>query len=262
VSSKTVQALLVLGLIAALLFGFFMLSQRQSAINERNFAVAAVANAELQRDAAATQAIAASTRQANAENDRATALAQVSTANAAQAAAEENQKTAVAQANQAATVLVDAAASQETAVAQAQATLLATLVLQPDAGDGAALVPPSATVQNSPVTLELSPVVVANHVDRNGCAIDETSVVSPDTSSFYVVTRGNIPRGTTVFVRLYRDNQPIEDLPMITADQDYRDTCVPFVFQVDDATSFDSGGYRAEYIINGNRANAIDFTIR
>jgi hypothetical protein len=262
VSSKTVQGLLVLGLIAALLFGFFMLSQRQTAIIERNVAVDAAANAELQRDAAATQVIAASTGQANAENDRATALAQVSTANAAQAASEEHQKTAVAQANQAATMLADTAANQETAVAQAQATLLATLVLQSDAGDGAALVPPSPTVQNSAVTLRLSPVVVANRVDQNGCAIDETSVISADSPSFYVVTRGDIPRGTTVFVRLYLDNQPIEDLPAITADQDYRDTCVPFVFQVDDATSFDPGAYRAEYIINGNRANAVDLTIR
>jgi cell division septation protein DedD len=111
--------------------------------------------------------------------------------------------------------------------------------------------------------IQLGDVVVTDRVDQNGCATSSTDSVPSTSDSFYVVAQeADVPQGTNVFVRLYRDNQPVEDLPPITADQDYQNTCIPFVFEVDDANGFDRGNYTAEFIINGNRADSVDFTIQ
>jgi hypothetical protein len=116
----------------------------------------------------------------------------------------------------------------------------------------------SQTVDES---IDLGRVVSASSIDRDGCATDTTASFET-TEPVYVVAEGRVvPRGTSVFVRLYHEGQPIEDAPEITADQDYNNTCINFIFEPESST-FDPGSYEAEFIINGNPADSVSFEIR
>jgi len=130
------------------------------------------------------------------------------------------------------------------------------------------------TVDNTPINdndnagsqtvdenIELGRVVSASSIDRDGCATNTTT--SFETSEpVYVVAEGSVvPEGTSVFVRLYHEGQPVEDAPEITADQNYNNTCINFIFEPD-GSAFDPGSYEAEFIINGNPADTINFEIR
>jgi len=80
---------------------------------------------------------------------------------------------------------------------------------------------------------------------------------------FYVVAlNSEVPEGTTIFARLYRDGEAIEDLPAITSNQDYNNSCINFVFETSDGDNFESGDYEAEFFVNGNSYNSVDFSIR
>jgi len=103
-------------------------------------------------------------------------------------------------------------------------------------------------------------VVVSESVDRDGCAVNTTSSFNSDTSQFYVVAEeSTIPANTEVFVRLYRDGQPVEDLPPITSADSFENTCINFVFE--STSTFESGNYEAEFIVNGNPMNSVQFEI-
>jgi len=118
----------------------------------------------------------------------------------------------------------------------------------------------AATPQNSNV--HLGNVVAASQVDRDGCAVQSAATL-PANAPFYVVAQdSDIPAGTTVFVRLYHNNQPVEDAPEIRADQDYFNTCVNFVFEPINGTTFDRGDYEAEFIVNGNQSDLVAFQIQ
>jgi hypothetical protein len=107
----------------------------------------------------------------------------------------------------------------------------------------------------------LGSVVSATGIDRNGCATETTSTFDNSDSVYVVAEDSDVPRGTSVFVRLYHEGTPIEDAPEITADQDYDNTCINFVFEPEGA-AFDPGSYEAEFIVNGNPANSISFEIQ
>jgi hypothetical protein len=107
----------------------------------------------------------------------------------------------------------------------------------------------------------LGPIVSAIGIDRNGCATETTSTFEDSDSVYVVAEDSDVPSGTSVFVRLYHEGTPIEDAPEITADQDYDNTCINFVFEPEGA-AFDPGSYEAEFIINGNPANSISFEIQ
>lgn len=108
----------------------------------------------------------------------------------------------------------------------------------------------------------LGPAVVSEQIDRDGCAVDITSRLT-DVDSFYVVAPDSqIPSGTDVFVRLYKEGIAIEDLPVITANQDYESTCLNFMFETIDGQDFENGNYEAEFWVNGNAYNEINFEIR
>jgi hypothetical protein len=107
----------------------------------------------------------------------------------------------------------------------------------------------------------LGRVVSASAIDRDGCATDSTSIFGAFEPVYVVAEDSAVPSGTSVFVRLYHEGTPVEDAPEITADQDYDNTCINFVFEPEGA-AFDPGSYEAEFIINGNPANTVSFEIR
>lgn len=108
----------------------------------------------------------------------------------------------------------------------------------------------------------LGPAVVAEQIDRDGCAVNTVSRLN-DVDSFYVVApNSEVPSGTDVFVRLYRDDIAIEDLPVITANQDYDSTCLNFMFETINGQDFENGEYEAEFWVNGNASNTVSFEIR
>jgi len=114
---------------------------------------------------------------------------------------------------------------------------------------------------NSNTNIKLGNPVVATGVDRNGCATGTTSSFSPSESIYVVAPNSNVPQGTTIFVRLYRDNNPIEDAPQITADKDYLQNCINFVFQPT-GVNFTPGQYEAQFYINGNAAESVTFNVQ
>jgi hypothetical protein len=109
--------------------------------------------------------------------------------------------------------------------------------------------------------IALGRVVSASSIDRNGCATQTSSTFDASEPVYVIAEGSDVPRGTSVFVRLYREGTPIEDAPEITADQDYNDTCINFIFEPEGA-AFDPGQYEAEFIINGNTADSVSFEIQ
>jgi hypothetical protein len=109
--------------------------------------------------------------------------------------------------------------------------------------------------------IQLGRVVSATGIDRDGCATSTTTAFETSEPVYVVAEGSDVPSGTSVFVRLYHEGQPIEDAPEITADQDYNDTCINFVFEPE-GSAFDPGNYEAEFIVNGNPADSITFEIR
>jgi hypothetical protein len=124
---------------------------------------------------------------------------------------------------------------------------------------------PSVPQQQNPSTgdtnIQLGTPVSAVSVDRNGCATDTTSTFSTNDSIYVVAPNSTVPRGTTVFARLYRDNNAIEDAPQITADKDYIQNCIYFVFQPTGA-DFTPGEYEAQFYVNGNAASSVTFNVQ
>lgn len=107
---------------------------------------------------------------------------------------------------------------------------------------------------------DLGNVVAATGIDRDGCAVEETDTFDND-DDIYVVTEGSeIPEGTSIFVRLYKDNKAIEDLPVITADDDFGNVCINFVFE--STEGFEAGTYEAEFFVNGNAADTVQFEVQ
>lgn len=108
--------------------------------------------------------------------------------------------------------------------------------------------------------VRLGNVVTAQGVDRDGCPTDVTGSFRSDDTIYVVAERSVIPAGTTVFARLYRDGQPVEDTNEITADRDM-DACVWFQFEDAAAAGFEPGSYEAELLVNGNPSDAASFTV-
>lgn len=119
--------------------------------------------------------------------------------------------------------------------------------------------------ENEPAGQSASPVrlgqpVVSPAVDRDGCPVDTTDFLSVSDDVYIVAPNSDVPAGTSVFVRLYHEDTPIEDAPEIQADTDYTNTCINFVFEPIDG-NFDPGDYEAEFFINGNPAESVNFAL-
>jgi hypothetical protein len=122
--------------------------------------------------------------------------------------------------------------------------------------------PPAQNNGNTSSSAQLGPVVAAAQVDRDNCPVNTSSTFSGNQSINVVAQNSSVAQGTTVFVRLYRDGQPVEDAPQITADQAYRNSCISFVFQPRSGTTFDAGNYEAQFIVNGNPGPSVQFQVR
>jgi hypothetical protein len=108
----------------------------------------------------------------------------------------------------------------------------------------------------------LGNLTVTTDVDREGCPVDSVSMLN-DPNEFHVVApNSDIPEGTVVFARLYRDGEPIEDLNEIVADREYEDTCLSFTFETVDSRAFQAGDYEVEFFVNGNPYGPVELSIQ
>ena len=133
-------------------------------------------------------------------------------------------------------------------------------------GNNTSVTPTSVPVvqqqsQTTNANIQLGAPVSAVGVDRNGCATDRSSTFATSDSIYVVAPNSNVPQGTTMFVRLFRDNNAIEDTPQITADQDYVQNCINFVFQPT-GKDFTPGTYEAQFFVNGNAASSVTFNVQ
>ena len=128
--------------------------------------------------------------------------------------------------------------------------------------DAQPTVNPRDTTANDTDGIELGNVVMAENVDRDGCASGTATTFDADTERIYVVAEDTtVVQGTEVFVRWYLDGEQYEDADAIVADEDYEDTCISFTLEQDDTNQFRTGNYEAEFIINGNPADSVSFEI-
>lgn len=109
--------------------------------------------------------------------------------------------------------------------------------------------------------IQLGTPVSASGVDSSGCPTESQSTFAPFDDIYVVAPNSNIPQGTSLFVRLYRDNTVVEDAPEIQADRDYSRNCVNFVFQPTGA-DFEPGNYEAQFYINGNPGPSVAFSVQ
>ena len=122
-------------------------------------------------------------------------------------------------------------------------------------------IPQQQNPASNSAAIQLGTPVSATGIDRNGCASNTTSTFSGSDSIYVVAPNSNVPQGTTLFVRLYRDNNAIEDAPQITADKDYVKNCINFVFQPT-GKDFTPGSYEAQFYVNGNAASSVTFNVQ
>ena len=130
------------------------------------------------------------------------------------------------------------------------------------------LVPNNNNTTNNPTTNNtnldnLGPVVAAQNIDRDNCAVDATTSFDDNNAVYVVLEDSQLARGTSMFARLYQDGKAIEDTRELVAEEDYDNVCVSFVFEATDrAEVWDSGDYEVEFYINGNAYQATSFQIR
>ncbi len=143
--------------------------------------------------------------------------------------------------------------------------IIAAVVLLPRLfNNNAATTPQTIPAQQNPQTdnnIQLGAPISTSSLDSSGCAIESQSTFSPNNSIYVVAPESNIPQGTTLFVRLYRDGAAIEDAPQITANQDYFNNCINFVFQPT-GQAFDAGSYEAQFFVNGNAGPSVVFNVQ
>jgi hypothetical protein len=126
--------------------------------------------------------------------------------------------------------------------------------------------PDNSSTSNNNTTLNssnLGPVVVAQGVDRDNCAVDATNSFDDNDPIYVVLEDSELPAGTTMFARLYEDNRAVEDTSELVAEEDYENVCVSFVFEpTNSAEVWDTGNYEVEFFINGNSYQSASFQIR
>jgi len=112
-------------------------------------------------------------------------------------------------------------------------------------------------------TSTLGPVVVAQGVDRDNCAVDATNSFDDNDPIYVVLEDSELPSGTTMFARLYEDNRALEDTRELVAEEDYENVCVSFVFEPSNSAEvWEPGNYEVEFFVNGNSYQSTSFEIR
>lgn len=120
---------------------------------------------------------------------------------------------------------------------------------------------PQESLPNDTGTVQLGAPVSASGIDSNGCATETQSTFFGNESIYVVAPDSTVSQGTSLFVRLYRDGTAIEDAPQITANQDYSNNCINFVFQPTGA-DFTPGSYEAQFFVNGNAGPSVTFNVQ
>jgi len=116
---------------------------------------------------------------------------------------------------------------------------------------------------NNTANSNLGPVVAAQAIDRDNCAVDATTHFSTTDPVYVVLADSQFAQGTTMFARLYKDGVAIEDTKELTAEKDYNNVCVNFVFRPSqNAEVWQPGNYEAEFFVNGNSYRSTTFDIR
>lgn len=143
--------------------------------------------------------------------------------------------------------------------------VLAAIVLLPRLLNNTPAVPTNVPAQQNPQTsdtnIQLGQPVSASGVDSAGCPTESQNTFFSNESIYVVAPDSNIAQGTSLFVRLYRDSTVIEDAPAITADRDYTNNCINFVFQPTGA-AFQPGNYEAQFFVNGNPGPSVQFDVQ
>jgi hypothetical protein len=123
--------------------------------------------------------------------------------------------------------------------------------------------PQNNTTNNTLDTSNLGPVVAAQNIDRDNCAVDATNSFDDNDPIYVVLEDSQLARGTTMFARMYQNGTAVEDTRELTAEEDYNNVCVSFVFEpTDNAEVWDPGNYEVEFYINGNAYQSTSFQIR
>ncbi len=139
------------------------------------------------------------------------------------------------------------------------------LVFQPSASPRPPVATYIPTFDSGATTggVTLGRMVSSSGINANGCPVNITHEFAGSDEVYIVIEQSDIPAGTTVFVRLWYEGTPIEDADVITADRDYENTCVYFVFDATDAAGIlDSGFYEAQIIVNGYPSESVSFEVR
>ncbi len=122
---------------------------------------------------------------------------------------------------------------------------------------------PRDTTINTDDGIELGPVVATSNLDRNGCAVDTVSTFPVGTDAIYVVAEDSeVAANTAIFVRWYYEGEVYEESDEIVSDQNYTSTCIGFSLEADTINALREGDYEAEFIVNGNPANTVDFIVQ
>jgi len=108
--------------------------------------------------------------------------------------------------------------------------------------------------------IQLGQIVASRAVDRDGCPTSTTNNFQSGDSIYVVAPGSAVSAGTSVFARLYYENQPVEDARAIDANEAYSNTCINFVFEPLNG-AFQRGSYEAEFFVNGNAAGSTQFNI-
>lgn len=114
---------------------------------------------------------------------------------------------------------------------------------------------------NADNNIALGSLELAEGINRDGCAVNNVSSLQSANRFYVIAPNSEFPSGTTIFARLYQDGLAIEDLPLITANQDYRSSCINFVFETANGNNFETAEYEAEFWVNGNAYNSIRFNV-
>ena len=111
--------------------------------------------------------------------------------------------------------------------------------------------------------IQLGQLVSSSGIDRDGCPVDSESTFNPSDSVYVVATDSTVPAGTDIYARLFQEDQPVEDSVLITADQDYVNSCIYLEFEATSgAEVLDTGNYEAQLIVNGNPGPSVNFEVR
>ncbi len=110
--------------------------------------------------------------------------------------------------------------------------------------------------------VSLGSLVTTSNVDRNGCPTDNTSTFTPTDSIYVVAPNSAVSTGTNIFARLYREGQPIEDTAVISAAQDYNNTCINFVFEPTAEAELQPGNYEVVFVVNGNETDSVGLSVQ